>query len=79
MNTRTIHVHIRTMSLAKLLNCCVSKTINSKAFKLDDMYVSIGTRMFANCMKSVRANYSMICNMSYDLNKCLPVPAKNMC
>ena len=44
------------------LSCLIdiTKTINSKVFQTDDIYVPISTHTFANQFESTRANYSMI-------------------
>ena len=60
VNTPNINVHICNMSLGKLCNGYVTKTTKSKAFQTDNIYVPIGTHMFANQLKPVHANYSTI-------------------
>ena len=47
-NARTINVHVCTMSLVKLFNDRVTRTINNEAFQIYNIYVPIGTRMFTN-------------------------------
>jgi hypothetical protein len=54
------------MTLAKLFNGYVNKTINIKAFQTDDVYLPIDTRIFVNYLESTRANYSTSSNMSHD-------------
>ena len=54
------------MTMVKLFNGYVKKTMNIKLFQTDDMYVPIGTHAFANQLESTRANYSTIVFMPHE-------------
>ena len=53
------------MSLVELFNGYVTKTINSKAFHMYNVYVPIGTHTFANQLESACTNYPTIAYMSH--------------
>ena len=55
VNTHTINMHVRNMALVKLFDIYINKTLNSRVFQIDDVYVPTGTCTYITQLESVRA------------------------